>query len=345
MANELKQSQLVLNEVKYVKEMLETKQIPSFWNTYQMVNRLTRYYLEQDYDRFEVVALVVEFLTQAGIDYEIEAVVEQVNKIKDVNDKDYYPLRELNDTIIFYESELETIKTIKNRTTQQFYFTMLVICKVQEIKGSKNPNHVYSDINDIARLAKLNISNTNKFLIELGFEMKLLKAPLDANYIEVMTSSEGKKHRIKEFNPMNIQEYFIKFFGKHDNEKPIIALDYWNEEKPQYFNSISDASRELGLRHSDISRALNPFGKRGALFVEDYMFINAIRKEGESDKEYNIRMSASKMVMYSLKKCYRGLRSGKTKLSEEFFEEPKIDNKITELDEFVEDMKTFGKRK
>lgn len=315
MANELKQSQLVLNEVKYVKEMLETKQIPSFWNTYQMVNRLTRYYLEQDYDRYEVVGLVVEFLTQAGIDYEIDVVVEQVNKIKDVNDKDYYPLRELNDTIIFYESELETIKTIKNRTTQQFYFTLLVVYKTQEIKGAKNPNYIFSDINDIARLAKLNISNTNKFLIELGFEMKLLKAPLDANYIEVMTSSEGKKKRIKDFNPMNIQEYFIKLFGEHQATKPIIALDYYGDEQPKYFDSVSDCARALNVKQSDISRCTQRVWKKnGTLTANDYMFIDATRKEEESDKEYNIRMATHKIFLYGIKRYYSKLKSGKVRI-------------------------------
>lgn len=340
MANELKQSQLVLNEVKYVKEMLETKQIPSFWNTYQMVNRLTRYYLEQDYDRFEVVGLVVEFLTEAKIDYEIDIVVEQVNKIKDVNDKDYYPLRKLNDTIVFYESELETIKTIKSRLTQQFYFTMLVICKVQEIKGSKNPNHVYSDINDIARLVKLNASNTNKFLIELGYEMKLLKAPLDANYIEVQTSSEGKKKRIKEFNPMNIQEYFTKLFGKFEPEKPIIALDYWGDEQPLYFNSVTEASEVLKVGKSDISRCVcRLWDKKSSISAGDYMFIDATRLEEETDKEFNIRMNARRLTMYGIRKHYRQLKSGKVKLSDGFINPTFDDDEIVELDEFVERMK------
>ena len=313
--NNLKVSSLVLNEVEELQKVIKSKELPQFWSVYQFLYRFTKYYRGLDYNDAEIVGMAVEWLIDSKTDYEVDAVCDLIASVPKEGDENYHPLRELPTTIIFYESELETIKTIKNRTTQQFYFTMLVICKTQEIKGSKNPSYIYSDLNDIARLAKLNISNTNKFLIELGFEMKLLKAPLDANYIEVMTSSEGKKKRIKEFNPTKIQEYFIKLFGKFEPEKPVIALDYYGDEKPQYFNSISECARALNVKQSDISRCTQRVWKKnGTLTANDYIFIDATRKEEESDKEYNIRMATHKIFLYGIKRYYSKLKSGKVRI-------------------------------
>ena len=333
MANELKPSQLVLNEVQVVQEMIKSKEIPSVWNVWQVVNRLTRYYLERDYDRYEVVGLVIEWLVEAKVDYDIDVVVEQVNKIN-VNDKDYYGLRELPTTIIFYDSEISTIKTIKNRTTQEFYFTLLLICKIQELKGAKSPNYIYSDLNDIGRLIKLNVGNVSKFLIELGYEMKLLSCPLDGNYIEVHTSNEGKKHRIKDFNPMQIQQYFINFFGEPEIKRPVMALDYWGDEEPLYFESLSDCSRALDAKVSDIGRCLDRmWAKNGAISAKDYMYIDATRLENETDEHYNVRMYAKRMRLYAIQKYYRKIKSGKIKLN--FDVTTETEDGIAEYNEFM----------
>lgn len=255
MANELKQSQLVLNEVKYVKEMLRTKQIPSFWSTFNAVNRLTRYYLEQqEYDKYEIVGLVVQFLTEVGIDYNIETVVESITKI--IDDKQYN-LRNDEETILIYEEEFEIMKQL-SITSRKYYFTFLLIVKIQEIRKTKNPTYIYYDLKDVGRLIGFDGSK-NKFeksLIEIGFDKKLILAPINGRYVEVKGVGGSKVAlQIDEFNPLKIEEYYNTLFT---NKKKIVAIEVYGEREDfKVYDSLRSAEEDCGCKKSAINDAIN----------------------------------------------------------------------------------------
>lgn len=316
MASELKQSKLVLNEVEELQKVIKTKELPKFWNVFQFLYRFTMYYRDLGYNDTEIVGMAVEWLIDSKTDYEIDAVCDLIASVPNQGDKKYRQLRELPTTIIFYKEELDTLRNIESRQAQRMYFSMLVVCKVQEIKGSKNPNHIYSDLGGVCRLGGMDAcSKLNDALIELGFRHKVIKAPLDGNYVEIKMGGTDTIHEINDFEPSKVKDYFIELFGEYEPEtKPVIALDYWGDEEPQYFDSVSDCARALGVTPSDISRCTQRlWQKKGSLSAKDYMFIDAIRHEDESDKDYNIRMVVNRMMLYGIKRYYTKLKSGKLK--------------------------------
>lgn len=319
MASELKQSQLVLNEVEELQKVIKTKKLPSFWNVFQFLYRFTMYYRDLGYNDTEIVGMAVEWLIDSKTDYEIDAVCDLIASVPNQSDKKYRQLRELPNTIIFYKEELDTLKSIESRQAQRLYFSMLVACKVQEIKGSKNPNHIYSDLGSVCRLGEMNTCKLNDALIELGFKHKVIKAPLDANYVEVKMGGTDTVHEINDFEPSKVKHYFIELFGEYEPiEKPVILLDYWGEEEPQLFKSRQECARELGIPQSNIVKSLKPWtyttNKRATLGYRDYMFIDASRKEDETDKAYNIRMYLEKELRYLVKSYYIKVKQGKMKV-------------------------------
>lgn len=257
--NNLKVSSLVLNEVKYVKEMLRNKNIPSVWNVQQVINRLTKYYLELGYNRYEVLGFVVQFLSEANISYDVEAVVEQVNLVKDVNDKKYYNLRDDNESIEFYEEEVEIMKQL-SVTARKYYFSFLVVAKVQEIRNVKNPSYIYSDLKDCGRLIGFDGSmcKLSKVLIELGFEKKIISAPIDDRYVKLEVLGGTKVSlKIEEFNPMKIEEYYNTLFESKKNKKVVAIEVFGTEEDFKVYDSVRDAEKDTGCKKSGISDAIN----------------------------------------------------------------------------------------
>ena len=334
--NNLRVSSLVLNEVQEVQEAIKSKQIPLFWNVFQFLYRFTMYYRDLGYNKTEIVGMAVEWLIDAKIDYEIDAVVELIESVPSQNDKKYRVLRELSTNITIYKEEIKVIKSVESRQAQRMYFSMLMVCKVQENKGSKNPNYIYADLGDVCRLGQMDACKLNGALIELGFKHKVIKSPLDGNYVTIEKMG-GKKiaHEIQNFNPLKIKDYFIELFGAYEPEtKPVIALDYWGDEEPKRYDSVSDCARDLGVTPSDISRCTQRlWQKKGSLSAKDYMFIDASKREDESDKGYNVRMVARKMMLYKVQRYYTKLKSGKLKLGE-----PIVKHCDT-LEEFVETLK------
>ena len=313
MANKLKPSQLVLNELRYVEEMLRTKQIPDVWNVQQVVNRLTKYYLEQGYGRYEVLGFVVQFLTEANISYEVEAVVEQVNLVKDISDKKYYSLRNDNECITFYEEEIEVMKKLSTEANK-YYFSFLVVAKVQEIRKVKNPTYIYSDLKDCGRLVGYDglASKFNKALIELGYNKKLITSPIDARYVKLEVFGGSKEVlKIEEFNPLKIVEYYDTLFK--ENNKKIVAIEvYGTEEDFEIYDSIRDAEKGTGVKKSGISDAINlAFKKRKTGETRTGLIFIAI----DEDESRTLTMMKTRFVQ-ELQPYYKNIMKGKIVLGE-----------------------------
>ena len=310
MANELKANSLILNEVKYVKEMLETKQIPSFWSTFNAVNRLTRYYLEQqEYDKYEIVGLVVQFLTEAKIDYSVETVVESITKI--IDDKQYN-LRNDEETILIYEEEFEIMKQL-SITSRKYYFTFLLIVKIQEIRKTKNPTYIYYDLKDVGRLIGFDGSK-NKFeksLIEIGFDKKLILAPISGTYVEVKGVGGSKVAlQIDEFNPLKIEEYYNTLFT---NKKKIVAIEaYGDAEDFSVYESLRDAEKGVGAKKSAISDAINlAFKSRKTWEMKNGLIFIYV---SESDNNSIIKLKTG--FVQKLRPYYKSIMKGKIVLGE-----------------------------
>jgi hypothetical protein len=123
---------------------------------------LAKYWYSQDYKKHDICNLMNDFMVKnykgynpVSWDLVIEKIVTKAKK---------YPLIQVN-FICITKHELETIQELQSKRMQRVAFTLLCLAKFYDAVNEKNNDWANSKINDIFRMARVQISKNNKTLM------------------------------------------------------------------------------------------------------------------------------------------------------------------------------------
>ena len=266
----LKLDRFVANEIKLIEEILEGKELPSYYSVRDVTKKLFKYYVEEQGQQIdEAIKNICHFLNGKSILYsrkEINSLAEWYDPKKSI------PLRKDVPPMVFYESEVDIIRGLEKREHKRMLLGFMIIAKIQKLYSNmKEPSHIYYTINEVAKFCGMNNGGKIRAIRELGLCGYIL-APFDKNYLVVNCLSDGNEKEvltIYDFEPnMNtINDIFIKLVGKQ--EKKVIAIPLDDCEDCIVYDSINMALRELGINaKSDISICckLNRLSRDGYMF-------------------------------------------------------------------------------
>ena len=271
MANKLKLERFVANELKVIDEILEGREIPSYYNIRQLTKKLLKYFIEEQGQHIdEAIENICHFLDDRSILYS----KKEIDSLKEWYDpKKSIPLRKDVPPMVFYESEVDIIRGLEKREHKRMLLGFMIIAKIQKLYSNmKEPNHIYYTINEVAKFCGVNNGGKIRAIKELGLCGYIL-APLEGgNYLIVNCLSSGDEKEvlsIYDFEPsMNIiNDIFIQLVGKQ--EKKVMAIPLDDCEDCIVYDSINMALRELGINaKSDISVCcrLNRLSRDGYMF-------------------------------------------------------------------------------
>ena len=260
----------VANEVKVIEEILESEEIPQYYNIRQLTKKLFKYYVEEQGQQIdEAIENIYNFLDRKGILYS----KKEINSLAEWYDpKKSRKLRKDVPPMVFYESEVDIIRGLEKREHKRMLLGFMIIAKIQKLYSNmKEPSHIYYTINEVAKFCGMNNGGKIRAIKELGL-CGFILAPFDGNYLIVNCLSDGNEKEvlsIYDFEPnMNIiNDIFIQLVGKQ--EKKVMAIPLDDCEDCIVYDSINMALRELGINaKSDISVCckLNRLSRDGYMF-------------------------------------------------------------------------------
>lgn len=149
---------LILNERKYIEEIIEKSVLPDTITPNAMITCLTKYYYEKNMPLNELTNLVCSQMEKFNLS--IEQYQEYKAKIRikrvynDIVNNKTFLLKEY-DYISLYKSEYDKIMQCENDREKKLLFTIYILARYTNKYG-----WVYYPESDIYKLA--NVSNTNK---------------------------------------------------------------------------------------------------------------------------------------------------------------------------------------
>ena len=157
----------ILNEKKYVEEIINSPTMPEKMSVNMMIMYLTKYYYTESNSVAEVVEKVCTQMSKFNIDiryYQEYKCKNRVEKIcKSIADNKLDLLKEYDNTPL-YQSEYDKIMTCENDKEKKFLFTIYMLARYTDKYG-----WVYNPRNEIFKLA--NISSTTKGYKEIIFNL------------------------------------------------------------------------------------------------------------------------------------------------------------------------------
>lgn len=157
----------ILNEKKYVEDIIDSSTMPEKMSVNMMITYLTKYYYTNSSSTFEIVEKVCNQMDKFDIDiryYQEYKCKNRVEKIcKAIADEKLDLLKEYND-IPLYKSEYDKIMTCDNDKEKKFLFALYILARYTDRYG-----WVYNPRNEIFKLA--NISSTTKGYKEIIFNL------------------------------------------------------------------------------------------------------------------------------------------------------------------------------
>lgn len=154
---------LILNEKKYIEEIIQCGELPDTISPYAMVTYLTKYYYDKYRSLKELITIVCDQMDKFNIPVEqyqeynakirIKKVYNEIinNKTFMLKEYEYIPL---------YQSEYDKIMQCESDREKKLLFTIYILARYTNKYG-----WVYLSEKDIYQLA--NVSNTNKNQIDL----------------------------------------------------------------------------------------------------------------------------------------------------------------------------------
>ena len=248
----------VANEIKLIEEILEGKELPSYYSVRDVTKKLFKYYVEeQGLGIDEAIENIYNFLDRKDILYskkEINGLAEWYDAKKSI------PLRRSVEPLVFTKTDQEILMSLGKREEQRLLFGFMLIAKFQKLYTKmQEPNKIYYDINSVGKLVGMNGNSVMRAIKELGL-CGFILAPLQENCIVVNCLCGDDSDivlEIQNFEPdlKLIGKMFIQLVGKIETV-PLMAIPLDDEEPVQIFNSIGEAKRELGIKgESDVCRA------------------------------------------------------------------------------------------
>ena len=248
----------VANEVKVVEEILEGEEIPQYYNIRQLTKKLFKYYVEEQGQEIdEAIENICHFLDDRSILYS----KKEINGLKDWYDpKKVILLRRSSQPLVFTKTDQEILMSLNKREEQRLLFGFMLIAKFQKLyTNMSEPNKVYFDINSVGLFVGMKANSVRRVIKELGL-CGFILAPLEQNCMIVNCLCGDDSDivlEVQNFEPdlKLIGDMFIQLVGKIQTVS-LMAIPLDDEEPVQFFNSIGEAKRELGIKgESDVCRA------------------------------------------------------------------------------------------
>lgn len=276
---------LVANEIKVIEEILDDKEIPQYYNVRDVSKKLFKYYVEEQGQQIdEAIENICHFLDRKDILYskkEINGLAEWYNAKKSI------PLRRGSEPLVFTKTDQEILMSLNKREEQRLLFGFMLIAKFQKLYTKmQEPNKIYYDINSVGKLVGMNGNSVMRAIKELGL-CGFILAPLQENCIVVNCLCGDDSNivlEVQNFEPdlKLIGNMFIQLVGKIETV-PLMAIPLDDEEPVQFFNSIGEAKRELGIKgESDVCRAY----KLERCHSCQYMFFQTQEDDSEEFLEF-----------------------------------------------------------
>lgn len=150
----------MLNEKIYAEDSIQNGYISK--KPTETLSILAKYWFYNGHKKNEVCQLMDEFMKQYYNNYNSVKWDLTLDKIATQAEK--YELIQVNNVCVT-QNEISVIQTLKSKPMQRVLFTMLCLAKFYNQTNSENNNWVNSKINDIFRLARVQISKVNKMLM------------------------------------------------------------------------------------------------------------------------------------------------------------------------------------
>lgn len=275
----LKLDRFVANEIKLIEEILEGKELPSYYSVRDVTKKLFKYFVEEQGQQIdEAIENICHFLNGKGILYS----KKEINGLKDWYDpKKSTLLRRSSEPLVFNKTDQEILMSLGKREEQRLLFSFMLIAKFQRLYTQMSePNKIFYDLNAVGKLVGMNDKATRRAIREVGL-CGFVLAPLEQNCMIVNCLSDDDSDivlEVQNFEPdlKLIGEMFVKLVGKIETV-PLMAIPLDDEEEVLYYNSVNEAKRELDIKGNDICRAY----KLDRCHAREYMFFQTQEEDSE----------------------------------------------------------------
>ena len=161
----------------------------------------------------------------------------------------------------------------------------MLIAKFQKLYTKmQEPNKIYYDINSVGSLVGMNVGAVRRGIKELGL-CGFILAPLEQNCMIVNCLSDDSDIvlEVQNFEPdlKLIGNMFIQLVGKIQTVS-LMAIPLDDEEPIQFFNSVNEGKRELGIGGSDICKAC----RLDRCHAREFMFFQTQEEDSEEFLEF-----------------------------------------------------------
>lgn len=193
---------VILNEKEYAEKCLKNGIVDK--NPYQTIATLAKYYYHCcGFKRKQIFELLLEYLKKYYPRYELNeeqwfSAIETV--IKKAAKENLFEISGVRIT----QSELSTIKSIKNKTLEKLAFTSLCLAKLHNLKNPKNNGWVNTDTSDVFKMAHIPCTTFEQ-------DVKLNKL-YTLGLVEFPKSNGNLNYRITFVDDTGDEELFISDF-------------------------------------------------------------------------------------------------------------------------------------
>lgn len=278
----LKLERFVANEIKLIEEILEGKELPSYYSVRDVTKKLFKYYVEEkEIQANEAIENICNFLNNRNILYS----EKEINGLAEWYDaKKTTLLRRSSEPLVFSKTDQEILMSLGKREEQRLLFSFMLIAKFQRLYTQMSePNKVYYDLNSVGALVGMNVNAIRRSVRELGL-CGFILAPLEQNCMVVNCLSDDSDIvlEVQNFEPdlKLIGEMFVRLVGKIETV-PLMAIALDDEEPVQFFNSVNEAKQAFNINGNDVCRAY----KLDRCHARQYMFFPI--QEGDSEEFLN----------------------------------------------------------
>ena len=201
---------IVLNEYKWVEKVLNHPELGK--KPVETINRVARYYFENQYKKGEIRKLLDTFLMQCDPSASLVRWSPVLDRIAKHADK--FPLIRLS-SIEITKAELETIEKLDGKQVKRLAFTLLCTAKYWDAVSEKNNHWVNSPDREIMQMANIKTSvKRQSLLFAVLREAGLIRfsKKIDNLNVQVLFLAPGKTAmQIQDFRNLGYQ--YLKFYG------------------------------------------------------------------------------------------------------------------------------------
>lgn len=254
---------LVYNEYKVVEGLINnpsTQQekgvLDYYCVNYRLIDRVNRYLLQEGISNLEER---IEFITKVLDKYNVMYSREFI--LKQIGDKQYKALRQSEDRIKYYQSEIDLIKSLGDWKLQKFAFAILTYAKYNlNVHGHTdilNSDDLFVDLYNLGGAGNITKNNIY-FLIHELVKRDLVVIPLslmtfddkaEVNYVEEDEEAEVV-YELGNTDIFKLSEVFEKIFGAYRSEQQKCILEVsLVEDFHCVYSSVVETVREHNNRY------------------------------------------------------------------------------------------------